>query len=65
MGDLFEGWEGKYGLNDPKKGVIEGEVTIDGQKLSRCDGLGVSETESISITANDLSKLLIMEVPIQ
>ena len=69
LGDLSEGWEGKYELKDPNNGVyffvIEGEVTVAGQKLSRRDGLGVSETESIEITSNGLSKLLVMEVPIQ
>jgi redox-sensitive bicupin YhaK (pirin superfamily) len=67
LGDLSEGWEGNYELKDPKNGVyffvIEGEITVAGQKLSRRDGLGVSETESIEITANGLSKLLVMEVP--
>ena len=67
LGDLSEGWDGKYELKDPKNGVyffvIEGEVTIAGQKLNRRDGLGVSETESIEIMANTLSKLLVMEVP--
>jgi len=69
LGDLSKGWEGNYELKDPKNGVyffvIEGEVTVAGQKLNQRDGLGVSETESIEITANSLSKLLVMEVPIQ
>lgn len=67
LGDLSEGWDGNYELKDPKNGVyffvIEGRVTIAGQKLNRRDGLGVSETDSIEITSNSLSKLLVMEVP--
>jgi len=69
LADLSEGWEGKYELKDPKNGVyffvIEGEVTVVGQKLSRRDGLGVSESDSIKITSNSLSRLLVMEVPMQ
>ena len=69
FGDLSEGWEGKYELKDKNNGiyffVIEGEVTVAGQKLSRRDGLGVSETASIEISSEGLSKLLIMEVPMK
>jgi len=69
FGDLSEGWEGKYELKDKNNGiyffVIEGEVTVAGQKLSRRDGLGVSETASIEISSEGLSKLLIMEIPMK
>ena len=69
LGDLSEGWEGKYELKDKNNGVyffvIEGDVTVAGQKLSRRDGLGISETASIEISSEGLSKLLIMEVPMK
>lgn len=69
LGDLSEGWEGKYELKDKSNGVyffvIEGDVTVAGQKLNRRDGLGVSEVESIEIIANSLSNLLIMEIPMK
>ena len=69
LGDLSEGWEGKYELKDKNNGVyffvIEGDVTVAGQKLSRRDGFGVSETASIEISSEGLSKLLIMEVPMK
>jgi len=45
--------------------VIEGNVTVAGQKLNRRDGLGVNETESIEIAAESLTKLLVMEIPMQ
>ncbi len=69
FGELSEGWKGKYHLKDEKNGVyffvIEGDVTIAGQVLNRRDGLGISETNEIEITANSLSRLLVIEVPMQ
>jgi len=69
LGDLSEGWEGEYELKDKNNGVyffvIEGDVTISGQKLNKRDGLGVSETSSVEISSDSLSKLLIMEVPMK
>jgi len=67
MGDLMAGWNGKYELKDKKNGVyffvIEGSVTVAGQKLERRDGLGVSEVAEIEILVDSQTKLLIMEVP--
>lgn len=67
LGDLSAGWEGSYKLNNPQSGVyvfvIEGEVTVAGNELSRRDGLGVSETQEIQISVKSDSKILIMEVP--
>ena len=44
--------------------VIEGDVTINGQSLHRRDGLGISETETLSIRADSTAELLLMEVPV-
>ena len=66
MGDLSEGWKGSYKLKGEDSGVyffvLEGELVIAGQKLGKRDGLGVSETSEIEITANSEAQLLIMEV---
>jgi redox-sensitive bicupin YhaK (pirin superfamily) len=66
LGELSEGWTGSYKLKGEDTGVyffvLEGEVTVAGQKLNKRDGLGVSETAEISITANSEAQLLIMEV---
>lgn len=43
--------------------VIEGDVTIDNQKLNKRDGLGVWEAEKLSITADSDAEVLLMEVP--
>lgn len=43
--------------------VINGSVTIDGQELNKRDALGISETESFTITASADAELLAIEVP--
>ncbi|WP_425075540.1 pirin family protein [Psychroserpens sp. S379A] len=43
--------------------VVEGEVEVKNITLSRRDALGVYETESIKINANQNSELIIIEVP--
>ena len=43
--------------------VLEGSVTIDGEKLSKRDGLGISDTVSFSISADSDASLLLIEVP--
>jgi redox-sensitive bicupin YhaK (pirin superfamily) len=56
-----------YTLHDQSHGVyvfvIDGDVTVNGQKLNKKDGLGVSETESLSIKGDSTSQVLLMEVP--
>lgn len=69
LGDLSEGWKGKYTLKSHGNGVyffvIEGNVTVAGQVLNQRDGFGVSEIDEIEITASSRTKLLVMEVPMQ
>jgi quercetin 2,3-dioxygenase len=69
MGEFSEGWEGIYELKDKSNGVyffvIEGDLTIAGQKLNKRDGLGVSEASSIEISTSTQTKLLAMEIPMQ
>ncbi|HWK06484.1 MAG TPA: pirin family protein [Puia sp.] len=43
--------------------VLEGEVDIDGKKLERRDGLGISATSQFTIKAGPDSELLAIEVP--
>ncbi len=43
--------------------VLNGDVTIDGQKLSARDGFGVWDTDKININANSEMEILLMEVP--
>ncbi len=68
LGDLSVGWEGSYTLKNPQTGVyvlvIEGDVTVEGVQLNRRDGIGISETSSISFKTTSDSKVLLMEVPL-
>ena len=60
---------GEYRLHGSGQGVyafvLEGALEIDGKSLSRRDGLGIWNTESIDITATDNARFLLMEVPMQ
>jgi len=67
LGTLSKGTDVKYQLHDKTHGVylfvIEGDVTVNGQKLNKRDGLGVSEADTVSIEADSNSEVLLMEVP--
>tara|TARA_Y100000385_G_scaffold235802_1_gene249713 strand:- start:3699 stop:4571 length:873 start_codon:yes stop_codon:yes gene_type:complete len=56
-----------YNLNSKHNGVyafiIEGQATIQNQKLDQRDGFGVWNTNSLDITAKKGAKILLMEVP--
>ena len=43
--------------------IIDGNITVENETLSRRDAIGISEVENINITANDNSDVLILEVP--
>lgn len=67
MGNLDQGVEVNYTLKAPGNGVyafiLKGEVSIDNQKLNTRDGLGIWDTDRISIKAISDAELLLMEVP--
>ena len=68
LGKLDKNFKTKYTLKNKDNGVyafvIEGDVTINGQKLNRRDGLGIKEAESLDISADSNAELLLMEVPV-
>lgn len=45
--------------------VLEGEVEIDGEKLSKRDGMGISDADSVKVKASGDAELLLMEVPMK
>jgi redox-sensitive bicupin YhaK (pirin superfamily) len=45
--------------------ILEGEATVGGQKLGRRDAVGVWDTSGVSIAANQDTRLLLIEVPMQ
>ena len=44
---------------------IEGEIEVDGEKLSTRDAIGISNANEIEIKANTSSKFLVMEIPMK
>lgn len=69
IGTLDAGQVKEYKLHAKDNGVylfvIEGEVEEDNTILSRRDGAGFSETDSITIEALKNSTVLLMEVPMR
>ncbi|NQZ76208.1 MAG: pirin family protein [Ekhidna sp.] len=67
MGQFDQDTETKYQFNRNGNGVyafvLEGEIEIDGQKLSTRDGFGVWDTDAIDVKAQKGAKVLLMEVP--
>jgi quercetin 2,3-dioxygenase len=67
LGNLKKDFRTEYTIHQKGNGVyifvIEGDVTINGQKLGKRDGLGVSEADTISIEADSNTEILLMEVP--
>ena len=56
-----------YRVQIPGNGIyaflIEGGAEIEGHKLSQRDALGVTDTAEIEISFNQISKMLLIEVP--
>jgi len=69
MGTLDAGLKKEYKLHNKNTGVyvfiIEGEVRIGENTLSRRDGGGFSETDNISIETTKETSILLIEVPMQ
>lgn len=67
LGNLKKGFETEYTIKQKGNGVyafvIEGDATINGQALNKRDGLGVWDTDKLSITATADIEVLLMEVP--
>jgi len=67
LGSLDKGTKADYSLKKFGNGVyafvIEGDLTINEQKLNRRDGLEIVNTEKISIKADSNAEILLMEVP--
>ena len=67
LGKLDKNFDTKYFLHNKENGVyafvIDGDVTINGEKLNRRDGLGISDVEKLDIKADSDAELLLMEVP--
>ena len=67
LASLTPGTSLDYSLHKSGNGVyafvIDGEVTIGDQSLSRRDGLGIYDTDAFSIVGSKATEMLLMEVP--
>jgi quercetin 2,3-dioxygenase len=67
LGTLKKGTDVNYQLHDSSHGVyvfvIDGDVKVNGQVLNKKDGLGIWETDKLSVTADSNAEVLLMEVP--
>lgn len=67
LGNLSSGTKVEYILKGKNHGVylflLEGNVRVGESELKRRDGMGITEAESFELTAEDNSRLLLMEVP--
>lgn len=69
LSDLDRNNELEYNLKIDGNGiyifVIEGQIEINGDILSRRDAIGITEAERIKLTALENSELLFIEVPVK
>ncbi|AMC12080.1 pirin [Lutibacter profundi] len=67
--DLSENTEFEYELASEEKGVfvmvINGEVEIASEKLTKRDAIGIEQTNLFKITANKKSEVLFIEIPMR
>ena len=67
VGDFDKDQTQTYEINKAGNGVytfvIEGEVTISGEKVASRDAIGIWNTQAIEITAESDCRFLVMDVP--
>jgi redox-sensitive bicupin YhaK (pirin superfamily) len=69
LGEFSKGNSDEYKINKAGNGVyvfvLEGEVEVNGEPLSKRDGMGIWDTESINVSASSNARVLLMEVPME
>ena len=67
LSDFETNFSKTYSINKPSNGmyvfVISGTITVDGQLLNTRDGFGITNFETLEITATSDAKFLLMELP--
>jgi len=67
--DLGKNKSLNYNIHTKGNGVylflIDGKISAGDETLSRRDGIGIWDTEEFSITANEDSKILLIEIPME
>lgn len=69
IGKFDKGKSDEYKIKKEGNGVyvfvLEGEVEINNVILAKRDGLGISDTDSFKVKANENARVLLMEVPME
>lgn len=69
LADFDQGTEQRYHFKAKGSGLyifnLKGDIIADGQKMGSRDGLGIWNTDSVSISAATDAEFLLMEVPMQ
>jgi len=67
LGNFDKGVSQEYRLRKAGNGVyafvLKGDVTINDQKLNTRDGIGIWDTDKITVSADSQAEFLLMEVP--
>ncbi len=67
LGEFSEKKVIPYHLNSEANGlyifVLEGELEVNGKLLNKRDAIGIWETQTVELTTQPQSKILVMEVP--
>lgn len=67
LGKFTKGAVDEYKIKKEGNGVyafiLDGEVEINNEKLSKRDGMGIWDTDSISVKTTEDARVLLMEVP--
>jgi redox-sensitive bicupin YhaK (pirin superfamily) len=67
LGNLKKDFQTEYTVKQKGNGVyafvINGDVTINGQKLGKRDGMGILDIDKLSVVADSDAEVLLMDVP--
>lgn len=69
LANLKAGVQKEYTLKGRNHGVyifvIDGDIIVEGQELNKRDGMGIYETDKITVSSKSNSRVLLMEVPMK
>jgi len=43
--------------------ILDGEIEVNGEVLSKKDGIGIWDTDEVTVKANEDARVLLMDVP--